>query len=195
MAGQRRGLQGFAGRRWAARLGVPRPLYSLPHVGCFRECTKGALRRHFAEGNAGAQLAAELSWSWPVPARLAFLVDPAAAMADIHQILAQLQAEVQRLAASPQAGPVAASLGGLLILIVGFYALARGTRQEQTGTVYQGGVRRSTRCAAGNNSQRQARAARVPPAHPARPPAPAGSTSSRPRSRRRARRPRRPRAR
>lgn len=90
-------------------------------------------------------------------------------MADIQQILAQLQAEAQRLAASPLAVPVAASLGGLLLVIVALYALAGRTKKERTGTVYQGGVRRSTRCAGGG--QQQPAPGRGSPGPPPTPPA------------------------
>lgn len=66
---------------------------------------------------------------------------------DVQAVLKQLQQQLEQLVAQAQAQPIAvpaaAALAGLLVAIFLFYNVARAA--PRTGSVYQGGVRRSTR--------------------------------------------------
>lgn len=62
----------------------------------------------------------------------------------MQEALNQLEQVLRRLAAEPLAAPLAAGLGALLVAIFLLHTVAKG-KKERTGTVYEGGVRRSTR--------------------------------------------------
>lgn len=63
---------------------------------------------------------------------------------DVQAALNQLEQVLRRLAAEPLAAPLAAGLGALLVAIFLLHTVAK-SKKERTGTVYEGGVRRSTR--------------------------------------------------
>ncbi len=71
-------------------------------------------------------------------------MDVQAALKQLQQQLEQLVAQVQ---AQPLGVPAGVALGGLLLAIFLFWNVAKAAaKKERTGTVYQAGVRRTTRC-------------------------------------------------
>lgn len=66
---------------------------------------------------------------------------------DVQQVAKQLREQLEALATSnPLLVPVVGSIAGLLFVIALLYSCgASSTKKKLTGTVFEGGVRRSTR--------------------------------------------------
>lgn len=70
-------------------------------------------------------------------------MDVQAALTQLQQQLEQLVARVQ---AEPLAVPAGVALAGLLVAILFLWSVAKAAaKKERTGTVFEAGVRRSTR--------------------------------------------------